>query len=214
MEWLLHGIPDNLLIWVIYKCNCLGKFFIFTVSFCLSPIVLFPFLIPVMDALNLSVFPRDVTDFLKKSVETMKESRLKEKQKVKSGGSCMWVFTCWWLIVYIQFVLCLLPTSLMSLSSSFWFCLSFCMFLFVSVYIRQSVSLPVSLFPFLLLFLSFFSRTFNFHCEKNLTISLNFPVSAQICNLLYLSLPKFWVYRCSLLYLIYIYISIMPFAVT
>ncbi|XP_003469926.3 cytochrome P450 3A9-like [Cavia porcellus] len=61
------------------KVKKLLKFSFFDPLFLLG--VLFPFLIPVMDALNLSVFPRDVTDFLKKSVETMKESRLKEKQK-------------------------------------------------------------------------------------------------------------------------------------
>ncbi|XP_006889677.1 PREDICTED: cytochrome P450 3A12-like isoform X2 [Elephantulus edwardii] len=41
----------------------------------------FPFLTPVFEALNISVFPRDVTDFFKKSVKRMKEERLKENKK-------------------------------------------------------------------------------------------------------------------------------------
>ncbi|XP_069342593.1 cytochrome P450 3A4-like isoform X1 [Eulemur rufifrons] len=42
---------------------------------------LFPFLIPIFEALNISVFPKDVTNFLKNSVKRMKESRLQDKQK-------------------------------------------------------------------------------------------------------------------------------------
>ncbi|XP_023564450.1 cytochrome P450 3A6-like isoform X1 [Octodon degus] len=61
------------------KVKKLFKFTFFDPLFFLG--VLFPFLIPVLDALNISLFPRDVTDFFKKSVESMKESRLKEKQK-------------------------------------------------------------------------------------------------------------------------------------
>ncbi|KFO37341.1 cytochrome P450 3A9 [Fukomys damarensis] len=44
-------------------------------------ILFFPFLTPVMEALNISIFPKDVTDFFKKSIEEIKESRLKEKEK-------------------------------------------------------------------------------------------------------------------------------------
>ncbi|KAM4820705.1 cytochrome P450 3A6-like isoform 2-T2 [Thomomys bottae] len=44
-------------------------------------IVLFPFLTPIYEALNISMFPKDVTDFLRASVEKMKESRLKDKAK-------------------------------------------------------------------------------------------------------------------------------------
>ncbi|KAM4820706.1 cytochrome P450 3A12-like isoform 3-T4 [Thomomys bottae] len=44
-------------------------------------IVLFPFLTPIYEALNISIFPKDVTDFLRASVERMKESRLKDKAK-------------------------------------------------------------------------------------------------------------------------------------
>ncbi|XP_012887151.1 PREDICTED: cytochrome P450 3A21-like [Dipodomys ordii] len=50
-----------------------------------DPIVLsiglFPFLTPICEALNISVFPKDVTDFLRTSVERMKESHLKDKTK-------------------------------------------------------------------------------------------------------------------------------------
>lgn len=51
----------------------------------LSPVVLFPFLSPIYEALNISLFPRDVMNFFKTSVERMKESRLQEKKKVISG---------------------------------------------------------------------------------------------------------------------------------
>uniref|UniRef100_A0A8C5V4D2 Cytochrome P450 3A n=1 Tax=Microcebus murinus TaxID=30608 RepID=A0A8C5V4D2_MICMU len=44
-------------------------------------IILFPFLTPVYEALRISIFPKDVTDFLKKNIERIKESRLKDKQK-------------------------------------------------------------------------------------------------------------------------------------
>ncbi|KAM6157229.1 cytochrome P450 3A9-like [Erethizon dorsatum] len=61
------------------KVKKLLKFDFFDPLFLL--VVFFPFLTPVLDALNISMFPRDVTDFIKKSVKRMKESRLKEKQK-------------------------------------------------------------------------------------------------------------------------------------
>ncbi|XP_032728203.1 cytochrome P450 3A12-like [Lontra canadensis] len=44
-------------------------------------IILFPFLTPVFEMLNIWLFPKRVTDFFKKSVERIKESRLKDKQK-------------------------------------------------------------------------------------------------------------------------------------
>ncbi|XP_035920679.1 cytochrome P450 3A12 [Halichoerus grypus] len=44
-------------------------------------ILLFPFLIPVFEILNIWLFPKRVTDFFTKSVKRMKESRLKDKQK-------------------------------------------------------------------------------------------------------------------------------------
>ncbi|XP_069845418.1 cytochrome P450 3A9-like [Dipodomys merriami] len=44
-------------------------------------VVLFPFLLPVFEALNITIFPKDATDFLRASVERMKESRLKDKAK-------------------------------------------------------------------------------------------------------------------------------------
>ncbi|XP_017389148.2 cytochrome P450 3A5 isoform X1 [Cebus imitator] len=43
--------------------------------------ILFPFLIPVFEALNFSLFPKDAINFLKKSVNRMKKSRLNDKQK-------------------------------------------------------------------------------------------------------------------------------------
>ncbi|XP_040836340.1 cytochrome P450 3A6-like isoform X1 [Ochotona curzoniae] len=47
----------------------------------LFSVTLFPFLTPVYEALNISRYPRDVTDFLKTSVEKIKEDRLKDKTK-------------------------------------------------------------------------------------------------------------------------------------
>ncbi|XP_010375973.2 cytochrome P450 3A43 isoform X1 [Rhinopithecus roxellana] len=47
----------------------------------LLSISLFPFLTPVFEVLNIGLFPKDVTRFLKNSIERMKESRLKDKQK-------------------------------------------------------------------------------------------------------------------------------------
>ncbi|XP_047388808.1 cytochrome P450 3A9-like [Sciurus carolinensis] len=47
----------------------------------LFSVVLFPFLTPIFEVLSISVFPKDVTNFLKKAVSRMKESRLQEKQK-------------------------------------------------------------------------------------------------------------------------------------
>ncbi|XP_030877801.1 cytochrome P450 3A12 [Leptonychotes weddellii] len=44
-------------------------------------ILLFPFLTPVFEKLNISLFPKSVTDFFMKSIKRMKESRLKDKQK-------------------------------------------------------------------------------------------------------------------------------------
>ncbi|XP_019488936.1 PREDICTED: cytochrome P450 3A24-like [Hipposideros armiger] len=56
-------------------------------------IVLFPFLIPVFEALNIFVFPKPLTDFFTKSIKKIKESRLNDKRKVKSGGGYMGVFS-------------------------------------------------------------------------------------------------------------------------
>ncbi|XP_045427594.1 cytochrome P450 3A12 isoform X3 [Pipistrellus kuhlii] len=44
-------------------------------------ITLFPFLGPVFEAFNITLFPRSVTEYFKKSVKRMKESRLQDKQK-------------------------------------------------------------------------------------------------------------------------------------
>ncbi|XP_015412832.1 PREDICTED: cytochrome P450 3A12 [Myotis davidii] len=44
-------------------------------------ITLFPFLGPVFEAFNITLFPRSVTEFFKKSVKRMKENRLQDKQK-------------------------------------------------------------------------------------------------------------------------------------
>ncbi|XP_025236308.1 cytochrome P450 3A5 isoform X4 [Theropithecus gelada] len=43
--------------------------------------ILFPFLIPAFEALNVSLFPKDAINFLNKSVNSMKKSRLNDKQK-------------------------------------------------------------------------------------------------------------------------------------
>uniref|UniRef100_A0A5F9CNH3 Thromboxane-A synthase n=1 Tax=Oryctolagus cuniculus TaxID=9986 RepID=A0A5F9CNH3_RABIT len=47
----------------------------------LLSITLFPFLTPIFEALHISMFPKDVMDFLKTSVEKIKDDRLKDKQK-------------------------------------------------------------------------------------------------------------------------------------
>ncbi|XP_036136068.1 cytochrome P450 3A12-like isoform X1 [Molossus molossus] len=44
-------------------------------------ITLFPFLGPVFEVFNITLFPKSATDFLKKSVERMKKSRLQDQQK-------------------------------------------------------------------------------------------------------------------------------------
>ncbi|XP_075384705.1 cytochrome P450 3A4-like [Tenrec ecaudatus] len=44
-------------------------------------ILIFPFLTPIYEALNIYMFPKDVTNFFKKSVQKMKESRLKDNRK-------------------------------------------------------------------------------------------------------------------------------------
>uniref|UniRef100_A0A8C0WCR7 unspecific monooxygenase n=1 Tax=Castor canadensis TaxID=51338 RepID=A0A8C0WCR7_CASCN len=49
--------------------------------FFLSPTVMLPFLIPVYEALNISMFPKHVTNFFKSSVERMKKDRLQDKTK-------------------------------------------------------------------------------------------------------------------------------------
>ena len=71
--------------------NCFRCIRIFIVlSFFLT--VLFPFLTPVFELLNIHLFPKNVTDFFIKTVKRMKESRLQDKQKVKSGGGYMSMF--------------------------------------------------------------------------------------------------------------------------
>nr|XP_012614512.1 cytochrome P450 3A5-like [Microcebus murinus] len=47
----------------------------------LLSITLFPFLTPIFEALNISMFPRDVTNLFINSIKRMKESRLQDKQK-------------------------------------------------------------------------------------------------------------------------------------
>ncbi|MDL1135838.1 cytochrome P450 [Yersinia pestis] len=47
----------------------------------LLSIMLFPFLTPIFEAMSISMFPKDVTEFLKKAVNRMKESRLQEKEQ-------------------------------------------------------------------------------------------------------------------------------------
>uniref|UniRef100_A0A8C6IB06 unspecific monooxygenase n=1 Tax=Mus spicilegus TaxID=10103 RepID=A0A8C6IB06_MUSSI len=47
----------------------------------LFSVVLFPFLIPVYEMLNICMFPKDSIEFFKKFVDKMKESRLDSKQK-------------------------------------------------------------------------------------------------------------------------------------
>ncbi|XP_021018890.1 cytochrome P450 3A13 [Mus caroli] len=63
----------------VEKIKKLLKFDIFDPLF--LSVTLFPFLTPVFDALNVSLFPRDVISFFKTSVERMKENRMKQKEK-------------------------------------------------------------------------------------------------------------------------------------
>ncbi|XP_012790154.2 cytochrome P450 3A12-like [Sorex araneus] len=44
-------------------------------------ITLFPFLVPLFELADISLFPRSVTGFFKTSIERMKENRLKDKEK-------------------------------------------------------------------------------------------------------------------------------------
>ena len=75
---------------------CFSFIFFFTMLFCyLFSIVLFPFLVPIFEVLNITIFPKSAVNFLTKSVKRIKESRLKDNQKVKSGGSYMRVFMFW-----------------------------------------------------------------------------------------------------------------------
>ena len=54
-----------------------------------SSVVLFPFLTPIYEMLNLSIFPRDSMNFFKKFVKRMKKERLASKQKV-NGTLLSW----------------------------------------------------------------------------------------------------------------------------
>ncbi|XP_055454600.1 cytochrome P450 3A9-like [Psammomys obesus] len=68
--------PQNLFVQKVKKLlkfNFLDPFFL--------SVILFPFLIPVYDMLEISVFPRDVIRFFRTSVEQMKEKRMQEKEK-------------------------------------------------------------------------------------------------------------------------------------
>ncbi|KAK7799764.1 hypothetical protein U0070_022630, partial [Myodes glareolus] len=51
-----------------------------TLSF-LSPLALFPFLIPILEVLGFCLFPKDVINFFKTSVQRMKENRIQDKKK-------------------------------------------------------------------------------------------------------------------------------------
>uniref|UniRef100_A0A8C6DMP7 unspecific monooxygenase n=1 Tax=Moschus moschiferus TaxID=68415 RepID=A0A8C6DMP7_MOSMO len=44
-------------------------------------VVLFPFLVPIFEVLNITMFPKSAVNFLTKSVKRIKESRLKDNQK-------------------------------------------------------------------------------------------------------------------------------------
>lgn len=64
----------------------LNKISISIKTYLFSFLVLFPFLTPVYEMLNICMFPKDSIEFFKKFVDRMKESRLDSKQKVKGGG--------------------------------------------------------------------------------------------------------------------------------
>ncbi|XP_052610745.1 cytochrome P450 3A9 isoform X1 [Peromyscus californicus insignis] len=63
----------------VEKIKKILKFDIFDPLF--LTVTLFPFLIPVFDALNICLFPKDVISFFKTSVQQMKEDRMQEKAK-------------------------------------------------------------------------------------------------------------------------------------
>ncbi|XP_060223954.1 cytochrome P450 3A9-like isoform X2 [Meriones unguiculatus] len=68
--------PQNLFVQKVKKLlkfNFLDPFFL--------SVILFPFLIPVYDVLEISVFPRDVIRFFRTYVEQIKEKRMQEKEK-------------------------------------------------------------------------------------------------------------------------------------
>lgn len=75
-----------------YTC-CVNFDFFTVLFFYVFSSALFPFLIPIFEVLNITVFPKSAVNFLTKSVKRIKESRLKDNQKVKSGGGYMRVFT-------------------------------------------------------------------------------------------------------------------------
>nr|XP_048289404.1 cytochrome P450 3A2-like isoform X1 [Myodes glareolus] len=65
----------------------------------LMSVVLFPFLTPIYEMLNISIFPKDSIAFLKKSAGRIKKKRLHSNQKVKNGGlmrrpGCGYVLGC------------------------------------------------------------------------------------------------------------------------
>ncbi|XP_055454671.1 cytochrome P450 3A9-like isoform X2 [Psammomys obesus] len=63
----------------VEKIKKLLKFSIFDPLF--LSVTLFPFLTPVLEALNITMFPKDVLSFFKTSIERMKEHRMQEKEK-------------------------------------------------------------------------------------------------------------------------------------
>ena len=64
----------------------LNKISISIKTYLFSFLVLFPFLTPVYEMLNICMFPKDSIEFFKKFVDRMQESRLDSNQKVKGGG--------------------------------------------------------------------------------------------------------------------------------
>nr|XP_042124012.1 cytochrome P450 3A9 [Peromyscus maniculatus bairdii] len=63
----------------VEKIKKILKFDIFDPLFLI--VTLFPFLIPIFDALNICLFPKDVISFFKTSVQRMKEDRIQDKAK-------------------------------------------------------------------------------------------------------------------------------------
>ncbi|XP_030875087.1 cytochrome P450 3A12-like [Leptonychotes weddellii] len=73
-EGRMYAMSKLLLLQVNFAFSlCFPLFFFLT--------VLFPFLTPVFEILNICVFPKSVTDFFTKSVKRMTECRLKDEQK-------------------------------------------------------------------------------------------------------------------------------------
>ncbi|XP_060029358.1 cytochrome P450 3A12-like [Erinaceus europaeus] len=68
----------------LLRFNFLDPFFL--------SLILLPFLTPIYELLSISLFPKSVTEFFIRTVQRMKESHLKDPQKVSFGGGHLSIF--------------------------------------------------------------------------------------------------------------------------